>query len=210
MITAEQINNVNKSVKKIEVKGKNYVCVAARVAAFRQLCPEGSIQTSIVNMGDGVVTMQTTVSDETGRVLATGMAQEKEASSYINKTSYIENCETSAVGRALGMLGIGSDEQMASAEEMVNALNNQTSRKPRKEEPPKEETLQQAGAEVGTEKITQKEADRLKAVLSKNQMRWFLAKHDLEKPEDATVAMYAETFQTLNEREKNGNKGQTA
>ena len=69
--------------------------------------------------------MKTTITDENGKILATGMAQEKETSSYINKTSYIENCETSAVGRALGMLGIGSDEQMASAEEVANAINNQ-------------------------------------------------------------------------------------
>lgn len=126
MITSEQIKSVNERVKKIEVKGKYYACVAARVAAFRELCPEGAITTEILSMADGVVTMKTTVTDETGKILATGMAQEKESSSYINKTSFIENCETSAVGRALGMLGIGSDEQMASAEEVANAINNQS------------------------------------------------------------------------------------
>lgn len=125
MITAETIKNVNERVKKIEVKGKNYTCVAARISAFRELCPMGTITTEILNLADGVVTMKTTVADENGKVLATGMAQEKETSSYINKTSYIENCETSAVGRALGMLGIGSDEQMASAEEVAKAINNQ-------------------------------------------------------------------------------------
>lgn len=125
MITAEQIKGVNERIKKIEVKGKAYACVPARVQAFREICPEGSIETDVISMADGIVTMKTTVKDETGRVLATGLAQEKEASSYINKTSYIENCETSAVGRALGMLGLGSDEQMASAEELANAINNQ-------------------------------------------------------------------------------------
>ena len=54
----------------------------------------------------------------------------KENSSFINKTSYIENCETSAVGRALGMAGIGIDTAVASAEEVQNAINNQN--KPRK------------------------------------------------------------------------------
>ena len=125
MITAETIKSVNERVKKIEVKGKNYTCVAARISAFRELCPEGTISTEILSLADGVVTMKTTITDENGKILATGMAQEKETSSYINKTSYIENCETSAVGRALGMLGIGSDEQMASAEEVANAINNQ-------------------------------------------------------------------------------------
>lgn len=125
MITAETIKSVNERVKKIEVNGKNYTCVAARISAFRELCPVGTISTEILSLADGVVTMKTTITDENGKILATGMAQEKETSSYINKTSYIENCETSAVGRALGMLGMGSDEQMASAEEVANAINNQ-------------------------------------------------------------------------------------
>jgi len=47
------------------------------------------------------------------------------SSSYINKTSHIENCETSAVGRALGFLGIGIDTSIASADEVINAVNNQ-------------------------------------------------------------------------------------
>lgn len=129
MITAESIKSANERVKRIEIgngnKKKYYVSVAARVAAFREMCPTGLISTSIIEMADGVVTMIATVKDENGKVLATGLAQEKESSGFINKTSYIENCETSAVGRALGMLGIGSDEQMASVEEMVNAINNQ-------------------------------------------------------------------------------------
>lgn len=129
MITAESIKSANERVKRIEIgngnKKKLYVSVAARVAAFREMCPTGLISTSIIEMADGVVTMIATIKDENGKVLATGLAQEKEANGFINKSSYIENCETSAVGRALGMLGIGSDEQMASVEEMVNALNNQ-------------------------------------------------------------------------------------
>jgi hypothetical protein len=134
MITAEQLKTVNERIKKIEVKGKAYACVAARVQAFREMCPEGRISTEIISMADGIVVMKSTVTDETGRVLATGMAYEKEESSYINKTSYIENCETSAVGRALGMLGIGSDEQMASAEEVANAINSQQVMKARETE----------------------------------------------------------------------------
>ena len=59
-------------------------------------------------------------------MLGTGTAYEKESSTFINKTSYIENCETSAVGRALGMAGFGIDTSVASAEEVKNAINNQT------------------------------------------------------------------------------------
>jgi len=69
--------------------------------------------------------MTATIKDEHGRVLATGHAFEKKASTFINQTSYIENCETSAVGRALGILGIGVDTAIASAEEVATAQANQ-------------------------------------------------------------------------------------
>jgi hypothetical protein len=69
--------------------------------------------------------MKATVYDDEQKIIGTGIAQEKESSSYINKTSYIENCETSAVGRALGMCGFGIDTSIASYEEVTNAINNQ-------------------------------------------------------------------------------------
>lgn len=128
-ITFEQITEVNAKINKIDVKGKNYALVNSRVMAFRELFPEGKIQTEIVTMDEGMVVMQTTVTDGDGKVLATGLAYEREGSTYINKTSYIENCETSAVGRALGFLGLGVDDSIASAEELVNAVTNQNKEK---------------------------------------------------------------------------------
>lgn len=124
-MTYEDILKANECLKTIDVKGKNYVQVNERVKALRMICPMATISTEIVSMDDGVVTMKATVSDENGKILGTGFAQEKETSSYINKTSYIENCETSAVGRALGFAGIGIDGSMASAEEVANAIINQ-------------------------------------------------------------------------------------
>ena len=62
-------------------------------------------------------------------LLGTGTAYEKENSTFINKTSYIENCETSAVGRALGMIGIGIDTSVASYEEVSNAIKQQEEQK---------------------------------------------------------------------------------
>lgn len=123
-MTYEELSKVNATLETVDVKGKNYVDVAQRIKAFRQLFPNGSIETDIISLSDGVVTMKTTVRDEDGELLASGMAQEKESSSYINKTSFIENCETSAVGRALGMLGIGN-ASLCSLEELVNAVNGQ-------------------------------------------------------------------------------------
>lgn len=124
-MTYEDLKRANEVLKTIDVKGKNYVQVNERVKALRMICPNASISTEIISMADGIVTMKATVSDEDGKVLGTGFAQEKETSSYINKTSYIENCETSAVGRALGFAGIGIDGSMASAEEVANAIINQ-------------------------------------------------------------------------------------
>lgn len=88
----KQIEAVNKELDTVDLKGKDYVMVNKRVLAFRKICPMGSIVTDILSNEDGVVLMKTTISDETGKVLGTGMAYEREASSFINKTSYIENC----------------------------------------------------------------------------------------------------------------------
>lgn len=130
----KDLERINENLKTIPVKGKQYVEVNQRVMAFRELYPEGSIYSDIVEIGNGVVTIKATVSDANGRILATGMAYEKEGSSFINKTSYIENCETSAVGRALGFLGIGIDGSIASYEEVENAKVQQNAKKMTAEE----------------------------------------------------------------------------
>lgn len=124
-MTFEELQKANKTIVTVDVKGKQYAEVNQRIKAFRQLYPCGSIETEILSCENGVVMMRSTVRDDSGKVLGTGMAYEKESSSYINKTSYIENCETSAVGRALGMCGIGIDTSVASAEEVANAIKNQ-------------------------------------------------------------------------------------
>lgn len=125
MITWESIVKAVEPMKTVNIKGKEYATVPERVKAFRQICPGGCISTEIVNLTDEMVIMRTTVTDEDGKILSTGMAFERPDSSYINKTSFIENCETSAVGRALGWIALGVDASMASAEELVNALKGQ-------------------------------------------------------------------------------------
>ena len=131
MITYEQIQKANEGLKGIDFKGKNYVMVDQRVIAFRKLFPDGFIRTHMVSIEDGVCVMKAEVgcyidNYHSELILSTGWAYEKESSSYINKTSYIENCETSAVGRALGFLGLGIEGgAICSAEELANAINNQ-------------------------------------------------------------------------------------
>ncbi len=131
MITFEQIQKANEGLATISLKDKDYVQVAQRVLAFRRLFPEGFITTDILSLENGVVTMKSEVgyyADDQRIILGTGMAYERESNGFVNKTSFIENCETSAVGRALGFLALGIDAGgICSAEELVNALNNQAS-----------------------------------------------------------------------------------
>lgn len=112
----------------------DYVEVNERIKAFRKLYPEGCIETEMLSNENGVCVFKASVyaryseSFINGKeyfLIGTGHAYEKEGSTFINRTSYIENCETSAVGRALAMCGIGIDKSIASAEEVENAVNNQ-------------------------------------------------------------------------------------
>lgn len=125
MIKYEAIRKANEEIRLTDIKGKGYAEVNQRIKAFRMVYPNGTITTDIVKSENGIVLMKTIVSNEDGVVIGTGYAYEKENSTFINKTSYIENCETSAVGRALGMCGFGIDTSVASAEEVENAMNNQ-------------------------------------------------------------------------------------
>ena len=115
----------NETIKTTDIKGKEYAEVNQRIKAFRMLYPNGFIRTTLLSNENGVCVMKAEVGIN-DYVMASGTAYEKEDSSFINKTSYIENCETSAIGRALGMLGIGIDTSVASYEEVANAINNQT------------------------------------------------------------------------------------
>lgn len=124
----EDIVNANKLIETTDVKGKAYAEVNQRIKAFRSVHPDGGIETDLLSLENGICTIRAVISNAEGKILGTGIAQEKENSSFINKTSYIENCETSAVGRALGMCGYGIDTSVASYEEVSNAIKNQGER----------------------------------------------------------------------------------
>ena len=115
----------NEQINTTDIKGREYAEVNQRIKAFRMVYPQGIIETQMISNENGVCIFKAEVSEPGGLLLGTGYAYEKEDSSFINKTSYIENCETSAVGRALGMCGFGIDVSVASAEEVQNAIQNQ-------------------------------------------------------------------------------------
>lgn len=141
MYTYEQLREANSLCKTTDVKDKPYVEVNQRIKAFRSICPGGAIITDMLSNENGVCVFRATIYDEEKNIIGTGTAYEKETSSFINKTSYIENCETSAVGRALGMCGFGIDTSIASAEEVANAIKNQN--EPPKQQPSKPKTPRQ-------------------------------------------------------------------
>ena len=129
MVTTKQISDANKNLPVINIKGKNYVMVKDRVKAFREHFPDFAIITEIISLTDESVTIKATIEDSDGRKIATGHAQELKSASNINKTSYVENCETSAIGRAIGLMGIGIDDSFGSADEVANAMMNQANEK---------------------------------------------------------------------------------
>ena len=125
MYTYNDLILVNAKMKTTNIKGKPYVEVNERIKAFRQLCPNGSIVTEMLSNEGGVCVIRASIYDAEKNLIGTGMAYENEKNGNINRTSYIENCETSAVGRALGMCGFGIDTSIASYEEVDNAIRQQ-------------------------------------------------------------------------------------
>lgn len=171
----EDIQKASASIKTTDIRGKQYAEVNQRIKAFRMLCPNGCITSEILSNEDGVVVMKASVLDEDGKLLGTGTAYEKEGSSTINKTSYIENCETSAVGRALAMCGFGIDLSVASFEEVSNAIEQQSAFPSRaemmkvaeKHYPEGSDALNKLLNGFGAESLKKLTDDQLKAVYSK-------------------------------------------
>jgi hypothetical protein len=112
-------------MKTVNIKGKEYVMVNERIKEFRKLYPEWTLESELVSFDDTSCIFKATVKDQEGRTIATGHAAEDKNDGYINKTSFIENCETSAWGRCLGAMGIGIDASIASAEEVDTAIEKQ-------------------------------------------------------------------------------------
>lgn len=177
----EDIKKANDAIKTTEIKGKDYAEVAQRIKAFRMIYPQGCITTHIHSIENGICVMYATCGyyDETGRlvVLGTGTAYEKEGATMINKTSYIENCETSAVGRALGMAGFGIDVSVASYEEIKTAILNQETEPERK--------------------ATAKQIEMLSKVYTGENLTRLLTANGIEKIEDLPLAKASELISKL-------------
>ncbi len=114
-------------MKSVNIKGKEYITVNERLIYFRtQPQYKGwRISEEVVSLDEKEGLFKVTIINPDGFEMAVAHAQEYRDSSYINKTSFVENGFTSALGRALGYLGIGIDTAIASADEVQTAVKNQ-------------------------------------------------------------------------------------
>ena len=115
---------MSKDTGVIQIHGKAYQTVALRVQTFRELHPDWTLSTEVLERTQEVVVMKASIADDNGRLRATGHSEEYRATSQINRTSALENAETSAIGRALAALGLGGTE-FATANEVQNAIHQQ-------------------------------------------------------------------------------------
>lgn len=110
----------------VKIHGKEYTTVAERIDAFRKDDRyEGwSIETDIISNDIQDCIIKATIKNSDEKIVGTGLAHEVQGSTNINKTSHVENCETSAIGRALANIGKAGTEY-ASANEVTDAIINQ-------------------------------------------------------------------------------------
>ena len=128
----------NAKIKTTNIKGKQYAEVHERIKHFRGEPNYASlgINTEVLEWDKDKeeIIIRATIYDtnrDIGRILASGIAHERrdDKQSFVNKTSYVENAETSAIGRALACMGIGIEDAYASAFEVANAIAEQYGKK---------------------------------------------------------------------------------
>ena len=213
-IVTTKIEKTNKRTG--EVSSKDYAEVNQRIKAFRMVYPDGSITTEMLSNEGGVCIFRAYVygrgeDDQFHQfLLGTGTAYEKEGSTFINQNSYIENCETSAVGRALGMAGFGIDTSVASYEEVKNAMANQGEEKkptPAAEQKttapkvdPKEKKSQPEAAHVI--KATPNQVAILKSVYKGKNMEKLLNSNGISSVEEISMEKASEIISKLEQRQK--------
>jgi len=132
----------------VKIHGREYKTVALRVNEFREsaIYKGWSIMTEIVKIDDDQCVIKTQIVNPESKIVATGHAQEFRKASQINGTSYVENCETSSIGRALACLGLAGSE-FASANEVVNAIHQQSN--------PVKEVVTEAALTVAKNKLVE-------------------------------------------------------
>jgi hypothetical protein len=169
-------------MKTINIKGKEYITVNERLKEFRNNFKDYSLTTEIIELGQDNCTMKATITDDKGVVRATGFAREVIAKSPINKFAFVENCETSAIGRALGNFGIGIDTAICTADELLMKLAQETNEKT---------PAQKAQETRAKNKATKEEVE----VGAKKAMEWALTQAD------NSIEIYSEDWKRIDKME---------
>ena len=169
----------------VNIRGRDYETVAYRVQKFRDAHPDWTLVTEVLTRDPDCVVIVATVSDELGRVRANGHAEEYRKTSQINRTSALENCETSAIGRALASLGMGGVE-FASANEVANAIGQQKQSGIHK---PTDGALD--GLEEDRQKVVLDYAAEIAALLTSNEDEAAYAMCEKLTDADEKVAMWS-------------------
>ena len=154
--------------KAIDIKGKKYVLVSDRVLYFNETYPNGSITTERVSE-DWLEIVKATIYPDCSKPerFFTGYSQAKWGDGFINKTSALENAETSAVGRALAMMWIWVIDSIASVDEINKAENRAKTEWVKKSDFKPKSWFQMATSNVDFMKQCLDEDDFIKKVKSK-------------------------------------------
>jgi len=173
----------------INIHGKPYVEVKDRVAQFRKDQPEWAISTEVLNFdaASGHILIKASVHDEAERLRATGIAHEyqDDKTSMVNATSYVENCETSAIGRALACLGYGIEESYASADEVQGAIAKQPKKSAPTNPQPASDDWQDAIVPIG------KHQGKRLGELAERSRAWFVDNFEANEKYEDSVAFRA-------------------
>ena len=130
-IGMELVSELNKAHGVVMKGGKSYTEVSTRIEAFRiTFGGDYGIETELVYNDQKTVVVRAIIKDKDGFIVGSGLAEEIRGSSYITKTSALEVCETSAIGRALASLGLHGGIY-ASANEMVGVERKQKTISPK-------------------------------------------------------------------------------
>jgi len=164
-------------VSTINIHGKEYEPVASRIGRFRAERPSWTLTTEILVDDGERVLMRAVLLDEDGRIVATGHAEELRQASRINKTSAIENCETSAIGRCLGIAGYDLAGQVATAEEVTHAIEG--------------DQLAKARAWFGARELTAERRQEVDTAIEAGNLRRLRALRQAELAGDARIAVKA-------------------
>ncbi len=184
------------NLKTINLKGKEYSMVSSRLEIFRKHFgfKYGIVEEILVDDGKRVVTKTSIIDrDKPETPIGVGHAEEIRGSSLVNKTSAIENCMTSSLGRALATAAALHGGEMASSNELEKANNNNKNIE-EKEIKEKEENKDKDDDEEKWQKITQNYLRNIDEMKSQSMcMHWFNNNKDVLKNMKAIVPrMYGE------------------